>query len=77
MRKVIRPEETEFACERGSQPQPKIGPWREELDRLLAANAARASRERLTPIRIFEGDGRARHRSEGQAACVTEGGLAP
>ena len=35
------------------QPQPKIGPWREELDRLLAMNAARASRERLTLIRIF------------------------
>ena len=36
------------------QPQPKIGPWREELDRLLAANAARSSRERLTLIRVFE-----------------------
>jgi transposase len=36
------------------QPQPKIGPWREELDRLLATNAARSSRERLTLIRIFE-----------------------
>ena len=23
------------------QPQPKLGPWREELDRLLAVNAAR------------------------------------
>jgi transposase len=54
VRKVIRSEETEFAYERGSQPQPKIGPWRDELDRLLAANAARPSRERLTLIRIFE-----------------------
>ena len=36
------------------QPQPKIGPWREELDRLLAVNAARSSRERLTLIRVFE-----------------------
>ena len=54
VRKVIRSEETEFAYERTSQPQPKIGPWRDELDRLLAANAARPSRERLTLIRIFE-----------------------
>ncbi len=36
------------------QPQPKIGPWRGELDRLLAVNAARSSRERLTLIRLFE-----------------------
>ena len=28
--------------------------WKEELDRLLAGNAARASRERLTLIRVFE-----------------------
>jgi transposase len=54
VRKVIRSEETEFAYERGSQPQPKIGPWREELDGLLAANAARSSRERVTLLRIFE-----------------------
>jgi len=54
VRKVIRSEETDFAYERSSQPQPKIGPWREELDRLLSANAARPSRERLTLIRIFE-----------------------
>ena len=36
------------------QPQPKIGPWQDELDRLLATNVARASRERLTLTRIFE-----------------------
>ena len=36
------------------QPQPKIGPWRGELDRLLAVNAARSNQERLTLIRIFE-----------------------
>jgi hypothetical protein len=67
VRKVIRSEETDFSYERSSQPQPKIGPWRDQLDSLLAANAARASRERLTLIRIFEGDGRARHQSEGQS----------
>ncbi len=54
VRKVIRSEETEFTYERSSQPQPKIGPWRDELDRLLAANAARPSRERLTLMRVFE-----------------------
>ena len=54
VRKVIRSEETEFSYERSSQPQPKIGPWRDELDSLLAANATRPSRERLTLIRIFE-----------------------
>jgi transposase len=54
VRKVVRSQETAFAYERASQPQPKIGPWREDLDRLLAANAARPRRERLTLVRIFE-----------------------
>ena len=54
VRKVIRSGETAFAYERRVQPQPKLGPWREELERLLAANAARSSRERLTLMRIFE-----------------------
>ncbi len=54
VRKVIRSGETEFVYERTSQPQPKIGPWRDELDGLLAANARRAPRERLTLVRIFE-----------------------
>ena len=63
---MIRSEETEFTYERSSQPQPKIGPWRDEPDRLPAPNAARSSRERLTVIRIFEGEGRARHRFEGR-----------
>ena len=54
VRKVLRSEETAFEYERSVQPQPKLGAWREELDRLLAANAARGSRERLTLLRIFE-----------------------
>ncbi len=54
MRKVIRSGETAFDYERTVQPQPKLGPWREELDRLLAVNATRPSRERLTLMRIFE-----------------------
>ena len=36
------------------QPQPKLGAWRDELDRLLAANAAGSSRERVTLLRIYE-----------------------
>jgi transposase len=54
VRRVVRSGATEFVYARKVQPQPKIGPWREELDRLLATNAARSSRERLTLIRIFE-----------------------
>ncbi len=54
VRKILRSGETEFVYERTVQPQPKLGSWRAELDRLLAANVARSSRERLTLIRIFE-----------------------
>ncbi len=54
VRKVIRSGATEFTYERRVQPLPKIGPWRKELDNLLAENAARPKRERLTQIRIFE-----------------------
>ena len=54
VRKVLRSGATEFRYEREVQPRPKIGRWRAELDRLLAANEAKAARERLTLIRIFE-----------------------
>ena len=54
VRKVIRSEATEFRYERGRQPLPKIGPWREGLDALLLANELKAPRERLTLIRMFE-----------------------
>ena len=54
VRKVIRSEATEFRYERGMQPLPKIGPWRDELDGLLLANEGKAARERLTLIRVFE-----------------------
>jgi hypothetical protein len=54
VRKVVRSEETEFHYEREEQPLPRIGPWQEELDGLLKANEGKASRERLTLIRIFE-----------------------
>ena len=54
VRKVVRSEETEFHYERDDQPLPRIGPWQEDLDALLAGNEAKPSRERLTLIRIFE-----------------------
>jgi transposase len=54
VRKVIRTEATEFRYEREAQPLPKIGPWRDKLDQLLLANEGKASRERLTLIRVFE-----------------------
>ena len=54
VRKVLRTGATEFRYERGEQPQPKLGAWRGELDRLLTENAGRASRERLTLMRVFE-----------------------
>jgi len=54
VRKVLRSDETSFSYARQVQPRPKLGRWKGELDRLLAANAEAASRERLTLIRIFE-----------------------
>ncbi len=54
VRKVLRSEATEFRYERGIQPLPRLGPWRDALDELLGANAAKPGRERLTLIRLFE-----------------------
>jgi transposase len=54
VRKVIRSEATEFRYERGRQPLPRIGPWRDHLDGLLLANEQRPARERLTLVRLFE-----------------------
>nr|WP_018261410.1 IS21 family transposase [Methylobacterium sp. WSM2598] len=54
VRKVIRSGATTFTYEREVQPLPKLGPWRDDLDRMLAANAGKSRRERLTLIRIFE-----------------------
>ncbi len=54
MRKVLRSEATEFHYERGEQPLPRIGPWQETLDGMLASNEANPVRERLMLIRIFE-----------------------
>jgi hypothetical protein len=54
VRKVLRSEATEFRYEREAQSLPKYGPWRDKLDQLLLANEGKASRERLTLIRLFE-----------------------
>jgi hypothetical protein len=52
VRKVLRPEVTEFHYERREQPLPRIGPWQVELDRMLASNEAKSVRERLALIRV-------------------------
>ncbi|MGR7993568.1 IS21 family transposase [Xanthobacter sp. ZOL 2024] len=54
VRKVLRTGATAFSYEREVQPLPRIGPWREALDGLLAGNEGKPTRERLTLIRIFE-----------------------
>ena len=54
VRKVLRSGETAFEYERTVQPMPKIGPYKDELDRILAGNESKAARERLTLIRVFE-----------------------
>src|SRR5690349_25038073 len=54
VRRVLRSGETSFEYEREVQPRPKLGRWTAELDELLASNAAKAARERLTLIRLFE-----------------------
>src|SRR5947209_626115 len=54
VRKVLRSAATDFRYEREQQPRPRLGAWRERLDELLTANEAKASRERLTLIRVFE-----------------------
>jgi transposase len=54
VRKVLRSDETSFSYERRVQPRPKLGRWKGQLDRLLAANVEAPARERLTLIRIFE-----------------------
>ena len=54
VRKVLRSGGTSFSYERQVQPRPKLGPWKGELDRLLATNSEASARERLTLIRIFE-----------------------
>ena len=54
VRKVLRSEATEFRYEREEQPLPRLGPWQDALDLMLASNEGKVLRERLTLIRVFE-----------------------
>ncbi len=54
VRKILRSEATDFTYSRERQPMPRIGPWQEQLEAILASNAAKPARERLTLIRVFE-----------------------
>ena len=54
VRKILRSDETDFRYERERQPMPRVGPWQEQLEALLASNEGKPSRERLTLIRVFE-----------------------
>jgi len=47
VRKVLRSEATEFHYERGEQP--RIGPWQDRLDRILASNDCKA-RDIAAPV---------------------------
>jgi transposase len=58
VRKVLRSGETSFAYEREDQPYPKLGPYLDELERLLAENEKRSRRERVTLLRLSEDLGR-------------------
>jgi predicted transcriptional regulator len=53
VRRVLRSGATSLEYERDVQPRPKLGRWTEELDALLAGNAAKPAREQLTLIRIL------------------------
>ena len=54
MRKVVRSGATEFSHDRSTQPRPKNDPRRSKLDDMLAENARRPKRERLTLVWIYE-----------------------
>ena len=48
VRKVLRSGATAFEYERSVQPLPRIGPWKDDLERLLAGNESKSARERLS-----------------------------
>ncbi len=54
VRKAIRAPEGAFDYHRSVQPLPRIGPFREQIDALLAENEARARRDRLRMTRIHD-----------------------
>jgi transposase len=54
VRKIVRSKETEFVYRRRAQPRPQLGAHTERLEVLLAENAGRPRRERLTLQRIAD-----------------------
>ena len=55
VRSIVRAEaETERRYERREQPRPQLGAYVAALEEMLAANAVRADRERLSYQRIYE-----------------------
>jgi len=54
VRKAIRAPEAGFSYRRSVQPLPRIGPFQERLDGLLAENEARPRRDRLRMTRIHD-----------------------
>ena len=48
VRKVLRSGATAFEYERSVQPLPRIDPWKDDLERLLAGNESKSARERLS-----------------------------
>jgi hypothetical protein len=63
VRKVIRSGATAFTYERREQPHPKLGPFLGRLEAMLAEDAARPRRERLTLKLVLGLDPRAAVRS--------------
>ena len=61
VRKILRSDETDFRYERERQPMPRVGPWQEQLETMLASNEGKPSRERLTLIRVPPPQGSLRH----------------
>jgi transposase len=54
VRKVLRSGATAFTYEREVQPLQRLGPWKVDLERILAANSARPASERLALMRVYE-----------------------
>ena len=54
VRKVVREDKTSLCYDRKTQPLPKLGPWVEELERLLEANEGKGRRDRLSLVRRYE-----------------------
>jgi hypothetical protein len=75
VRKLIRSGTTAPTYERTVQPLPKLGPWQNELDRLLSINAARSQREHLTLMKLGHerpgiGNCHAILQAEGLCCCI-------